>query len=216
MTLTSYSPCSAAGSALPRAMQLRELPKRSTGHWRWESQSTFIFSTAPLPYDIDITQLDALRAFKQNMQERGLLGEFSNPEQLNHEVWKAIEHDIATLELDARSAVRPPSTGVEFQVQPQQEREVSGANSKGVPRYSTKHWLDVTNVGDRDAEEVTFKGIFKDGFMHLHGPDQPTTIHKGQTRRLPVQYAAGGSDGAMLRICWTEDGNQNQREFHVG
>lgn len=71
------------------------------------------FSTAPLPHDIDTAQLEALRAFKTDMYNRGLLGEFSTPDQLNHEVWKAIEHDIATLypgtEPASRQAqLRPP------------------------------------------------------------------------------------------------------------
>lgn len=35
------------------------------------------FSTAPLPHDIDTAQLEALRAFKTDMYDRGLLGEFS-------------------------------------------------------------------------------------------------------------------------------------------
>ena len=88
------------------------------------------FSTAPLPNDIDTAQLDALRAFKKDMQDRGLLGEFSNPEQLNHEVWKAFEHDIVTLKIDSTPAAPSQPGGVDFLVQPHQEREVSGVNSK--------------------------------------------------------------------------------------
>ncbi|EJF35698.1 DUF4062 domain-containing protein [Actinomyces massiliensis] len=173
------------------------------------------FSTAPLPNDIDTAQLDALRAFKKDMQDRGLLGEFNNPGQLNHEVWKAIEHDIVALNLASTHASLPTPSGVDFLVQPHQEREVSGMNSKGAPRYTTKRWLDVSNAGSTDAENVTFEAVH-DGYMNLMGPKEPTTIHKGQSRRLPVQYAAGGSDGARLRIRWTEDGEDKERDFHVG
>ena len=174
------------------------------------------FSTAPLPNDVDTTQLDALRAFKKDMQDRGLLGEFNNPEHLNHEVWKAIEHDIPRLNVGTEPLTRQEPTGVDFLVQPGQEREVSGATSKGAPKYRTKHWLDVTNTGDRDAENATFEAVLEDGFMRLIAPQNPTTIHKGQSRRLPVLYAAGGSDGALLRIRWTEDGEDKERDFHVG
>lgn len=173
------------------------------------------FSTAPLPHDIDIAQLDALRAFKKDMQDRGLLGEFSNVEQLNHEVWKAIEHDIATLNLPGPTP-QQIATGIEFLVQPHDEREVSGFSSKGAPRYTTKHWLDVTNTGERDAESVTFEGINQNGLMRVISADGPTVIHKGQTRRLPVIYSADGSDGSLLRIRWTEDGEPKERDFHVG
>lgn len=175
------------------------------------------FSTAALPHDIDTAQLEALRAFKKAMRERGLLGEFSTPDQLNHEVWKAIEYDIANFDLDTFPPVLAAEpTAVDFLVQPHQEREVSGFTSGGKPRYSTKHWLDVTNTGGRDAEQVTFEAVLEDGFMRIAGADKPTTIHKGQTRRLTALYAAGGSDGAILRIRWVEDDEERERDFHVG
>jgi class 3 adenylate cyclase len=88
-------------------------------------------------------------------------------------------------------------------------------NSKGAPRYTTKRWLDVSNTGSADAENVTFEAIH-DGYMILFGSKEPTTIHKGQSRRLPVQYAAAGSDGARLRIRWTEGGEDKDCDFHVG
>jgi hypothetical protein len=55
------------------------------------------FSTAPLPSDVDTDQLTALREFKREMQMKGLLGEFTDVSQLEREVWKAIEHDIAQM-----------------------------------------------------------------------------------------------------------------------
>lgn len=88
------------------------------------------FSTAPLPNDIDTSQLEALRRFKESMQERGLLGEFSNPEQLGYEVWRAIEHDISRFAVDENDD-RRHAHGVDFLVQPHQEREVSGLDSRG-------------------------------------------------------------------------------------
>ena len=174
------------------------------------------FSTASLPNDVDIAQLDALRAFKRDMQDRGLLGEFNNTEQLNHEVWKAIEHDIAAMKFDPVSPIQSGPTGVDFLVQPNQEREISGVNSKGAPRYSTKHWLDITNTGDRDAEAVTFESLGESIAMFIAGPDGPTTIHHGQTRRLPVMFTYGGSGDSVLRIRWAEDDEDKHRDFHVG
>ena len=175
------------------------------------------FSTAPLPNNIDTAQLDALRAFKKDMQAKGLLGEFNTPEQLNHEVWKAIEHDITALGLTTAAATPAKPAGVDFLVQPHQEREISGSTSKGAPRYKTKHWLDVINNGDCDADDVTFEAITGPGqLMVLGGSKAPTVIHRGQSRRLSVMYAASGSDGAVLRIRWSEDGVAKERDFHVG
>jgi len=55
------------------------------------------FSNAPIPADVDIVQLTALRTFKREMQLKGLLGEYSDVAQLEHKVWSAIEHDLALM-----------------------------------------------------------------------------------------------------------------------
>ncbi len=173
------------------------------------------FSTAPLPNDVDTKQLEGLRAFKQQIQDRGLLGEFSNVSQLQHEVWKAIEFDIANLGLGVPVLNRPAS-GVQFQVQPQQEREIKDYDKKGKPRYKTRHWIDVTNTGDEDAQDVTFESVGENSSMFVLSDSTPTVIHAGQTRRVNVEHAMGGGDPDILRIRWTEDGETKEREFHVG
>ena len=174
------------------------------------------FSNGPLPNDVETSQLDALRQFKDEMRTRGLLGEFSNVSQLSHEVWKVIEHDINALD---PSITVPSTTGlaapVEFSVQPGEDREISGYTTKGVPRYTTRHWIDVTNVGTQDAEMVTFEGV-GDSAMHLGNDGAPTVIHHGQTRRIHVFYTFGGSSEPVLRIRWIENGEQREKDFHVG
>jgi hypothetical protein len=52
------------------------------------------FSTGQLPNDVDTDQLNALRAFKKDMQDRGLLGEFGDLDQLRRLVRMAITHDV--------------------------------------------------------------------------------------------------------------------------
>lgn len=172
------------------------------------------FSTAPLPSDIDLKQLEGLRTFKEQISQRGLLGEFSNVSQLEHEVWKAVEFDVSNLSL------KPPTlrslTGVTFAVQPQQERELTGVDNKGKSKYSTRHWLDITNTGDVDAEGVRFETVGESTSMRLATSDTPTTIHAGQTRRLNVVHTMGGGDPDVLRINWVHDGDDTYRDFHVG
>lgn len=175
------------------------------------------FSTAPLPTDIDTAQLDALRRFKAEMQGEGLLGEFSNTSQLEHEVWRAIEHDIASMSVPPAGHVVEPVT-VDFRVQPQQEREVAGVNSKGAPRYTTRHWIEVTNVGSVDAVSVTFESVSgsEGSSMHVVSGDSPTTIHAGQTRRVDTFHTMGGGEAHILRISWVEADGQKHRDYHVG
>ncbi|MEV3935602.1 DUF4062 domain-containing protein [Glycomyces sp. NPDC049804] len=171
------------------------------------------FSTAPLPNDVDTDQLEGLRAFKKQIQDRGLLGEFSNVSQLQHEVWKAIEFDIANLDLGA-PVLNRSTPGVRFQVQPQQEREIRDYDKKGKPRYRTRHWIDVTNIGDEDAQEVTFDSS-ENSRMFVFNDSTPTVVHAGQTRRVNVEYTFNGGESGILRIRWLEDGEAKQDEFHV-
>ncbi|WP_422117599.1 DUF4062 domain-containing protein [Brachybacterium sp. UNK5269] len=173
------------------------------------------FSSSPLPNDVDIEQLEGLRAFKSQIRERGLFGEFANSSQLEHEVWKAVEFDISQMALDA-PIQRRRDGGVHFNVQPKQEREIRDYDSKGRPRYRTRHWVEVTNVGDRDAEGVIFEPAREDAGMFLSRGDLPTIVHKGQTRRFDVEYAMDGDGEDVLLIRWSEDGEEKQQEFHIG
>ena len=172
------------------------------------------FSTAPLPNDVDTEQLEGLRAFKAEIGQRGLLGEFSNVSQLEHEVWRAIEYDIPKFSLGV-PMLNVPTHGVKFSVQPKQERELKGHDKKGKSQYRNRRWIEVTNTGDQDAEEVTFESVGPQSGMGLGG-DRPTVIHAGQTRSINVTYSMGGSDPHILRIRWIENGEEKCSDFHVG
>lgn len=172
------------------------------------------FSTAPLPNDVDTTQLDGLRAFRQEIQTRGLLGEFNNVSQLEHEVWKAIEYDIPKLDLGVSTLQRQQS-GVDLLVQPQQEREITSYSKKGAPRYKTRRWVDITNRGTSDADDVVVESVGEQPSVMVFGEDTPTVIHAGQTRRVSILFT-NGEAAPVIRIKWIEDGEPQEREFHVG
>lgn len=173
------------------------------------------FSKAALPNDVDTVQLDALRAFRKEMESRALLGYFSSSAQLTHEVWKAIEHDLADNPPVHDSDLVTPPIGVEFLVQPVREREVSGYSRDGSPRYTTKTRVDITNTGGLDAEQVTLTADAQSGLIRLLGADGPTTIHKGQSRSYPLVLSSGVS-GAAVTIRWVEDGQSKDRTYQIG
>ncbi|WP_315070569.1 hypothetical protein [uncultured Microbacterium sp.] len=75
------------------------------------------FSTAPLPHDVDARHLDGLREFRQAIQERGLYGEYHNPTELGVEVWKAMEHDLAHLDLNVPSSSTKSADAVSFRAE---------------------------------------------------------------------------------------------------
>ena len=47
-----------------------------------------------MPYHADIKQFEALKRFRREIQKLGLVGTFSDVDQLQSEVMKAIEYDI--------------------------------------------------------------------------------------------------------------------------
>ncbi|UPO76394.1 DUF4062 domain-containing protein [Arthrobacter sp. Helios] len=174
------------------------------------------FSNGPLPNDVDVEQLAAVREFKEALLKRGLLGEFSTPSQLSHEVWKAIEFDLAQLDLEAPN-VPKRNVGVDFLVQPRQEREMKGLSRQGKPQYTTRRWLEIINQGDEDAENFRIEVANSDAGMVLGGSDDsPTTIHRGQVRTVPVMMMMGGEGQPAVRLLWTEDGEEKSKEVHVG
>lgn len=57
------------------------------------------FSTEPLPREIQPQEIERLNAFKEKMRTAGLLGEYGSPDDLQHEVRKAIEYDLNKMDL---------------------------------------------------------------------------------------------------------------------
>lgn len=173
-----------------------------------------LFSTGPLPNDVDVDQLQALREFRTLMQNRGILGEFSNLEQLSVLVWRTLEHDLNLLDLSSTPA--PTSrNGVELLVQPRQEREVSGLQKNGSPKYTTRRWAEVANRSDLDAEQVTFEAIPENAAIRLVTPDAPVTIQSGGSRRVPYTLFLQSSGNEKLRVRWVEDGEEKYKDFDL-
>jgi len=171
------------------------------------------FSRAPLPHDVDTTQLEGLRNFKNEIRERGLLGEFDDIRQLENQIWSALEHDLAKIDLSV-TAVRHKPIGVRFRVDSKSERREKEIDKRGKIRYQTKHWFEVTNIGDESAESVTFEGQASSGVMRIMANDEPITLEAGSVWRIPVVYAMGMS-GQTLTISWLERGEKRSKTFNV-
>lgn len=110
------------------------------------------FSASELPNDVDTEQLDALRAFKRDMETEGLLGEYRDAGDLARQVRDALEYD-----LDDTEHVDPPAPPpkVDLFVDFIHETEPS-VDSKGRPK--TKHLrrdIVVKNVGNQVAEQLS-------------------------------------------------------------
>ena len=92
------------------------------------------FSSAPLPSDVDTVQLEALRAFKTELQERSLLGEFASDDDLKAKARTAIERDVSDVDGVLRMA---PPTGVVLRATYNFDREPT-TDSKARLKYRNR------------------------------------------------------------------------------
>lgn len=171
------------------------------------------FSTAPLPHDVDTSQLDGLRQFRQEISERGLLGEFDDARQLESQIWAAIELDLARMDM-ATAASQETSVGVRFRVASKSERLQTGIDKSGKVKYKTKRWYEVTNTGDLAAESVTFEGQATSGLMRLLVDNQPITLEPGVIWKVPVLYSMNTA-GTKLTVHWVEENEKQSKSFDV-
>lgn len=170
------------------------------------------FSQQPVdPSAIDTQQLDSLRTYKASLE--GLYSEFTNESELVVQVWRAVEHDLGALDLEA-AAGGAPVGDVAWSLDHERERELKGHSKQGKPQYTTRHELVVTNRGKSTATGVTFAAAPEGSSMHLTTGSNPTDIYPNQSKRLPVMFTLGGEE-PKLRISWTEKGETRFVELFV-
>ena len=171
------------------------------------------FSEAPHPNDVDVEQLSALRSFREEISERGLLATFANPSQLEHKVWQAIELDVSEL-VDGGQVLAPArKRGAQFRVQSKQSQQLKETDSRGRAKYTTKHWLEVTNIGDSAAENVTFRAEATSGPIFLVTPEQPIRLDPNVTWKLNFDLTLGTSGRLQLIISWDENEDHKTERF---
>ena len=171
------------------------------------------FSTAPLPHDVDTSQLDGLRQFRQEISERGLLGEFDDASQLESQIWAAIELDLARMDM-ATTASQETPVGVRLRVASNSEQLQIGIDKSGQVRYEIKRWYEVTNTGDLAAESVTFEVQATSGLMRLLWDNQPITLEPGAIWKVPVLYSMNTA-GTKLTVHWVEENEKQSKSFDV-
>ncbi|MCB0902283.1 MAG: DUF4062 domain-containing protein [Actinobacteria bacterium] len=173
------------------------------------------FSSQPLPHDIDTDQLEALRQFRKDLELRGLLGTYSDLDDLRLQVLQAIEHDLTVLQAPGTTPkLEEQRRGARFSVQPREEREINGMSNNGNPRYTTRHWVEVTNHGEEDAIDVQFSNPTENPSMLVLG-DNPTVIHAGQMRKVTVLHTMGGGGPDIVRVSWSDSTGNHEKDFHV-
>ena len=169
------------------------------------------FSGAGHPADVDVEQLAQLREFQRNLG--GLYGTFTTLDDLKFKVWTAIDSDLDAMLTTAPADDGNYPSGVDFLAQTGSER-LPKTNSKGQIRYETRRWVDLTNRGDRDAENVRVEAEGEDAHFFVMWGD-PITIQHGQTRKVPVTFTMATGRHPQLRVTWTEGGDDHSRVFDI-
>jgi hypothetical protein len=118
------------------------------------------FSRQPVvPSSIDPDEYARLTAFRDSLKERSLFSEYSTPEELRRRVTADITQVIRDRfgAASARDPARAGSPGANLLASIHREREVSGFDQRGNPRYRTDWRLQIENRGDASAEELSLR-----------------------------------------------------------
>lgn len=165
------------------------------------------FSTEDLPHDVDLVQQQALRDFRADLQNEGLLGTYSDPADLAGQVINALMFDIDEAGWSGMFPGRVPRTlGANLKWHHEHKKEQTGVDKNGRTKYkTTKNQLILQNVGDRAAENVTFQ-VFSLDDTPLHGqiPTEPFTIQPDSSRAWTL--IAVGHATIQIDATWTENG----------
>lgn len=170
------------------------------------------FSQEPIPRDADLDQLQALESFKSDLQEGGLLGDYTDPKDLGGQVMRAIQADI---EERSWGDGLIPSTraGAKLSFEHVKETEPR-TDSKGRPKTHTKrNVLVVTNASEVPAENLSLKLATMDDerMPHFDGPTDPVTIHGHSSRQWTLIPLAPVT--VEVEATWIEDGKPRTQTF---
>jgi hypothetical protein len=175
------------------------------------------FSEEPLPRDVDGEQLEALRAFQADLEQRGLMGRFVDPADLVGQVVRAIESDID----EARWADPHPrriaeQVGSDLVWRHAHAREPRGLDKRGKMQYrTTANDLVVTNDGSVPAEKLTFEvsAVGPTHFAFPEPPEEPVTVHPHSSLSwtfIPTPSWGAPGNTVEIKARWTEDGEQKE------
>lgn len=143
------------------------------------------FSNEPIPRDADLDQQRALREFRDELEQEGLLGDYDDPADLAGQVIRALEHDIDDAGWSAAEPNRSASTsGAKLKWHHDHRKEQQGLDKNGKMKYRTvANRLVVTNSGGAAAEELTFTVTGLDDVnLHIDPPSEPITIEADSSR----------------------------------
>lgn len=168
--------------------------------------------------EIDPAELQRLRDFKSELESRGLYGEYDSARDLASQVRDALEFDIEDMEA---APVPSPTAGARLTVRHRHEKELSGYDKQGRPKYRhAVRDLVIGNDGDRPAEGVRFHVTsLEEGFpFHLqaevdeNGWTDAFDLTPGSSRSWTCFPVRGPLD-VQIELAWQEDGVAHETTY---
>lgn len=170
------------------------------------------FSTADIPYDVDSAQLELMRKFKTDFQNKALYKEFSTPDELQRHVDHALSHDLNQLHTSRPTNIT--NTGANrFKVELTREKEPRSMSPSGTMRFRTRLAVQITNRSNEDIEVINVEPVGDSGLILMPGRF-PTTFQADHQRRISATFSGGGGgDATVVRVTWMEQGEEIHKDY---
>lgn len=182
------------------------------------------FSDVPVvPDSVDPEEYKRLRAFKKDMQGKGLYDTYSSEDELRRKINAALTRTVREAFADvvggpeAMAAMTRPDLGegphASLLARIEREREVRGFNKSGRPQYRTRERLIIENHGSASAENLRFETVAAgdpdDEPPHVMGPQEPVRkLPPGGSIDYPMATFLGSAAQWDVVFRWEEDGEE--------
>jgi hypothetical protein len=178
------------------------------------------FSDQPaVPSTVDTAQLEALRAFRRECEQEGLVKTYDSLETLE----RLVSRDLNRLVRDRFGVPVPdqarPGAGAQVVADVERERR-SKMDSRGRLTESTNYFLVLENRGVADAHDVEYRFLPEDVEGFVPGRD-PRVIQSGPINhllagrkvRFPMAVAMQMRPQLDLEISWLEEGDDQRKSI---
>jgi len=178
------------------------------------------FSDQPaVPSTVDTAQFEALRAFRRQCDQEGLVKTYDSLDALE----RLVRRDLNRLVRDRFGVPVPdqarPGAGAQVVADVERDRR-SRTDNRGRLTESTHYFLVLENRGVTDAHDVAFRFLPEDVEGFVPGRD-PQVIQSGPINhllagrkvRFPMSVAMQMRPQLDLEISWREDGDDQRKSI---
>lgn len=176
-------------------------------------QVLLYFSTRPLPADVDLAGVDAVRELQKEARSWGVLGSFASQQELTERAGTDLlrlvrEHyDLAMLPVGgAAQAVPTPAPRIVLRVE--REQRPKGVNKQGRMQYSHHTRLLMSNRGNATAEQVQLfwdTDLGEEGLPHIIGMDDVVKSLPPEAEvTYPVAVSMATASTCTMVVTWQD------------